>query len=209
MQARSGVLRDSALFRYPPNANCEWLIRPVPLAFSIRLDFDAGFDVENNFDSVRVFDGPNVTSPLLAMLSGVRSGDVLYNYNAYSGSMLVKFTSDASISGTGFSARYVANQLDHSPIISNSASANSLSDNLDSDRTTSRPVLMITLLSVSVAVLVIIGTAVVVYASRRRNRHPQRTPPVYPLKIHTVAVYPMTHETCMQPAPPPAIVTWE
>jgi len=72
------------------------------------------FCTESTWDVVNVYDGHNVTSPLIVSLSGcsskaVQSSEMLYTLETYTSSrsyMLVEFISDFTVVRRGFNAVY-------------------------------------------------------------------------------------------------------
>lgn len=102
LTANSGTFSDgSGSANYINNTNCSWLILPTN-GQNIVLSFTS-FDTENNFDFVTIFDGPNVTSPVLGNYSG--SG-IPASVTSTGPSMFVQFTSDATIVSQGWDASY-------------------------------------------------------------------------------------------------------
>ncbi|MCR8923055.1 hypothetical protein NO559_09750 [Dasania sp. GY-MA-18] len=101
--ASSGSLYDSggAGSNYSNNESCNFLIQPSG-GGTITLSFSA-FNVENNYDYVRIYDGTSTSAPLLATLTGTSIPSAVV---ASSGSMLVRFTSDGSVVRSGFSASW-------------------------------------------------------------------------------------------------------
>ncbi|MBX2928843.1 MAG: hypothetical protein KF852_13490 [Saprospiraceae bacterium] len=90
---------------YSADLDCSWLISP-PGATGITLSFTA-FDTEQGADWVRIYDGTNAGAPLL----GEFSGNTLPNaVTGSSGSLLVRFTTNDSISGAGWQAGYTCTQ---------------------------------------------------------------------------------------------------
>lgn len=112
-----GVLRKySAVFSspdypnvYPINVICEWKIETAP-GTSVQLLID-DFDLEGarncEFDSLTVYAGPDDTSPLLTSLCEKRAQNV--SLVSLGNHMFVRFKSDGSIRGKGFTARYTTN----------------------------------------------------------------------------------------------------
>ncbi|XP_053566997.1 embryonic protein UVS.2 [Bombina bombina] len=90
---------------YLDNTNCLWLIRTP--ADKVFLTFEA-FDVQSTTncisDSVTVYDGASITSPVL--LNKTCGSGKLTSLVASSNSMLVKFITDGAITATGFKASY-------------------------------------------------------------------------------------------------------
>jgi len=84
---------------YSSSVTVSWLLNSYG---NIYLNFDQ-FNTETNYDFVTIYDGPNANSPMIARYSGTyaepvsSSGEQLY----------IVFTSDSSITRSGFSASYV------------------------------------------------------------------------------------------------------
>ena len=99
----TGVLNDSGGTggAYQNFEDCQFLIAPSG-ATSINLDFTV-FSVESGFDFVRIYDGSTTSSPLLATLSGTT---IPATISSTSGTMLVRFTSDFSVTQDGFEASW-------------------------------------------------------------------------------------------------------
>lgn len=106
-----GTITDgSGANNYCNNQNCSWLIQP-PQATSVTLNFSS-FDVEaastdgnNIYDAVEVYNGTTTSAPLLGRFSG---NNIPPSLTASSGSMLVRFFSDVSVTKTGWSAYYTS-----------------------------------------------------------------------------------------------------
>lgn len=105
--APQGTFSDgSGSANYQNNVDCMWLIQPAimpPAAFSIQLGFTS-FNTENINDKVRIYDGANTSSPLLAEFSGNITSIPLVISSGEA--MLVEFISDASGNNTGWDAYY-------------------------------------------------------------------------------------------------------
>lgn len=101
----SGTLTDDGGMNgnYSSNLNCGFLIQP-PCADTIVLTFDS-FEMEDNFDSVYVYDGIDNSGILLGGFSGVVVPSAL---TAQSGSMFILLTSDASVEMAGFTAAWTS-----------------------------------------------------------------------------------------------------
>uniref|UniRef100_A0A2C9KFS1 CUB domain-containing protein n=1 Tax=Biomphalaria glabrata TaxID=6526 RepID=A0A2C9KFS1_BIOGL len=90
---------------YNNNLNYTWLISAEKghlINFSFRVD------TEMNFDYLRVFDGIYYSSPSLITISGSVSQRYVISTANY---MLIQFTTDHSISRTGFGATYEVNDV--------------------------------------------------------------------------------------------------
>jgi hypothetical protein len=100
----SGTVTDgSGAASYSNNLNCSFLIQPAG-ATSISLTFTA-FSTEATNDVVRVYNGATTGAPLLGTYSGSNLPAVL---NSTGGSMLITFTTNASVTSTGWSANYTS-----------------------------------------------------------------------------------------------------
>ncbi|KAL7861400.1 hypothetical protein SRHO_G00128410 [Serrasalmus rhombeus] len=86
---------------YPNNARCTWRLlasetQVVYLTFTF-------FHLETCCDSIRVYDGPTDSYPLLGRLPQ----DQTYHFNSSRNSLTVVFTSDSSVTYQGFRAEWV------------------------------------------------------------------------------------------------------
>jgi len=108
--AESGVLTDSgtSIANYGHNQTCTFVIRPAsggPVVFSL-----LSFATEFFFDRLQIYDGTTTSGRLLATLSGNRSPQ---HYRANSGTITVRFSSDASVSRPGFVASWSSVNTQH------------------------------------------------------------------------------------------------
>ena len=69
-------------------------------AQSIYLDFSQ-FNIENYWDYMYIYDGPNTASPLLGTYTGTNSPGIIL---AQSGCITIRFTSDGSVTRSGWAA---------------------------------------------------------------------------------------------------------
>jgi hypothetical protein len=102
----AGIVQDSpdSAAMYGANADCRWLIQPEG-AYSVSLRFN-WLNTESGFDFVELYDGPTTTSPLLGRFSGnTPAGEWLSSQ----GVVLVRFISNATVQGRGFSLNFSAN----------------------------------------------------------------------------------------------------
>ena len=100
----SGTITDnSGSSDYQNNMTCEKLIQPTG-GGTITLTFTA-FSTEASYDLVRVYAGSTTSAPLLGTFSGSTLPPVL---TSSGGSMLIRFTSDASVVAAGWSATYTS-----------------------------------------------------------------------------------------------------
>lgn len=102
----SGEIYDSGgpTGNYTDNEYYEFTIEPCG-ASSITLTMNS-LDLENNFDFLQVFDGPDASSPLLAQFTGntIPSGSI----KSSQGAMTLLMTSDAGAVGSGFAASWTS-----------------------------------------------------------------------------------------------------
>ncbi|CAD5222100.1 unnamed protein product [Bursaphelenchus xylophilus] len=94
----------SSLGKYPPSANCLWLIDGT-VNGSLHLEF-LEFETENYWDHLYIYDGNFADDNLIAALSGKQKGRQLI---VPSGKAILYFTSDIAINHPGFSIRYKYN----------------------------------------------------------------------------------------------------
>ena len=90
------------LANYANNANVTTTINPSTAGENVTVTFTA-FQLESNFDFLKVYNGPTANSPLLANLSGSIIPNAITASNS-SGCLTFVFTSDGSVSLTGWSA---------------------------------------------------------------------------------------------------------
>ena len=88
---------------YSNNQDCSFLIQPTG-AGSVTLTFSA-FNLENNYDYLRIYDGTTTGAPLLATLSGTSLPTTI---TSTTGAMLVRFTSDFIVTRRGFVANWTS-----------------------------------------------------------------------------------------------------
>ena len=105
----SGTFSDgSASGDYQNNSDCTWVIAP-PEANQITLNFTS-FSTEVDYDIVYVYDGPDDSYPLLATWWGNTLPSTITTTEG-TGTMTVKFTSDFSVTDSGWSANYTSSTL--------------------------------------------------------------------------------------------------
>jgi PKD repeat protein len=103
----TGTIQDgSGNNNYVINQDCSWLIQP-PGATSVTLTFSS-FDTELNYDFVEIYNGSNISAPRLGVFSGATLPPTL---TANSGKMFIRFFTDFSANGTGWSANYTCGGL--------------------------------------------------------------------------------------------------
>jgi len=113
LRAISGTISDnSGSNDYLNHADCQKLIQPEGADF-VSLSFTE-FNIENNYDHVRIYDGSDISAPLLGSYTGSSLPDVL---TSSGGSMLVHFTSDYSVTSSGWSADYTSGEME--PVCTN------------------------------------------------------------------------------------------
>ncbi|KAI8508634.1 hypothetical protein Bbelb_137330 [Branchiostoma belcheri] len=91
---------------YGSSQNCEWLIT-VPAGSTIRLTFDS-FDVEQDYDYLRIYDGDSASAAVLQELTGPQTSTVSPIVST-SNVMFLRFTSDESEERQGFNFSYTSN----------------------------------------------------------------------------------------------------
>ncbi|XP_078683131.1 uncharacterized protein LOC144917204 isoform X5 [Branchiostoma floridae x Branchiostoma belcheri] len=91
---------------YGSSQNCEWLIT-VPAGSTIRLTFDS-FDVEQDYDFLRIYDGASASAAVLQELTGPQTSTVSPIVST-SNVMFLRFTSDESEERQGFNFSYTSN----------------------------------------------------------------------------------------------------
>ncbi|KAI8512244.1 CUB and sushi domain-containing protein 2 [Branchiostoma belcheri] len=98
---------------YPNNAYCTWQISVnMSDVVAIRFThFNLEYDSTCYFDSLVVHDGPDATAPELATLCGLSANDVFTTGN----SAFLVFTSDGSVTGSGFFATFTAEDTPPTP----------------------------------------------------------------------------------------------
>jgi len=105
---KEGTIEDGSgpIDEYQDNTDCMWLIAPQDPEFDsitkIKLKFKR-FDIENNADSIIVYDGSTINDPIL----GSYSGNILPpTITSSSDKMLVRFISNNAIGANGWMASY-------------------------------------------------------------------------------------------------------
>ncbi|XP_019619754.1 PREDICTED: seizure 6-like protein [Branchiostoma belcheri] len=88
---------------YGNNQDCEWLIN-VPAGSLIRLTFDS-FDLEEDYDFLRIYDGASASAALLQELTGPQSVSPIAST---SNVMFLRFTSDDIEARQGFNSSYTS-----------------------------------------------------------------------------------------------------
>jgi hypothetical protein len=102
----SGTIDDGSgpIYDYKNDLDCLWLIAPVDSVSKIKIEF-LKFDTQKYHDSVFVYNGPSITSPLL----GAYSGSTLPALITSSGSkVLVRFKTDADSIKPGWLLSYTS-----------------------------------------------------------------------------------------------------
>ena len=112
--ACAGILYDSGgpTGNYKANENFVFKIAPSDPHKCIKLDFTY-YNIDKAGDEIKIYDGPNTSSPLIATISGaqglatdVNSGGVAYSVSAKSGTMTISFKSDGDVTFEGFEATW-------------------------------------------------------------------------------------------------------
>ena len=120
---------------YKNNSYCTWYIHPPTTNQNIILTFDE-FNTEANKDIVTIYNGSSTTDSVLAKFSG---STIPKNIESVGNNMLIVFTSNDSITGSGFHANYslsdpiycqgIVNLTAASDTISNGSGSNNYSNN--------------------------------------------------------------------------------
>jgi CUB domain len=98
----TGTFNDgSGINNYNNNSDCKWKIQPNG-ATSIKLNFTA-FNVNNLGDTVYVYNGGTINSPLLGKWTGTTLPDTI---TSTGGIMLLRFLTDATNTAAGWTANY-------------------------------------------------------------------------------------------------------
>eukprot|EP01045_Picozoa_sp_COSAG04_P023255 COSAG04_NODE_2736_length_3656_cov_2.037672_3_plen_718_part_00 len=90
---------------YRNNKDCAWKLR-CPSGQNVRLSFSS-FDTERNYDHLTLYDGETTSSTQLARLSGTGSpSSTTARLTSTGRYMRVRFTTDGSVAGSGWSASW-------------------------------------------------------------------------------------------------------
>ncbi|KAK3515036.1 hypothetical protein QTP70_003356 [Hemibagrus guttatus] len=89
---------------YPNQQICSWMIS-VEKGYNITLHFEL-FQTEKEFDILEIFDGPNIYSPSVAVLSGEPA--VPFTLSTTGHQLLLRWSSDHGTNRKGFRITYVA-----------------------------------------------------------------------------------------------------
>jgi len=101
----SGVIYDSGGPNDPYSDNEFYTFTIAPCdAEEVTLYFDM-FNTENNYDFLKIYDGPNTSSPQIGNYTGTNAPS---SVTATSGTMTLQWTSDISVTYPGFTARWGA-----------------------------------------------------------------------------------------------------
>jgi N-acetyl-anhydromuramyl-L-alanine amidase AmpD len=115
---------------YSGNEDYIFMIMP-PNATSVTVNF-ATFDLENGFDSLYAYDGPNINSPLIGAYTGTTSPGTITSIDS---AITFRFISDPFVNTTGFTATWSCTQLttgitENGNDLSLNVSPNPFSDNI-------------------------------------------------------------------------------
>ncbi|XP_019624235.1 PREDICTED: CUB domain-containing protein 2-like [Branchiostoma belcheri] len=94
---------------YGNNQSCEWLIT-VPAGSTIRLTFDS-FDLEEDYEFLRIYDGASASAALLQELTGWQwsVSPIVSTSNV----MFLRFTFDVPEASQGFNFSYTSRKSPH------------------------------------------------------------------------------------------------
>lgn len=93
----------SGASNYSNNSDCKWLIQPSG-ATTITLGFST-FNLNNAGDTVYVYDGSTIASPVLAKFTGT---SLPTNTTSTAGKLLVRFVTDTANTAAGWAANYTS-----------------------------------------------------------------------------------------------------
>ena len=103
LTANTGTFSDRASGDvYGDNLDCRWLIQPTG-GRRVTLSFTR-FSTEQNVDFVTIYDGSTISDRVLGRFSG---SSLPSSVTSSGGAILVRFTSDAFVGTTGWTASYV------------------------------------------------------------------------------------------------------
>ncbi|NWR90257.1 CUBN protein, partial [Furnarius figulus] len=97
--------------RYPSNRECIWYINTTP-GSSIQLtiqEFDIEYHPNCNYDVLEIYGGPDFLSPRLAQLCVSRSAQNPLRVSTTGNSAVIRFKTDAAVTGKGFNAFWQEN----------------------------------------------------------------------------------------------------
>jgi len=129
--SESGIFLDSGGEggNYSNGEDCGFLIDPGGCALEVTLDFTL-FDLENGFDYLNIYDGEDVSAPLIGSYTGSNSPGTV---TASSGKMFIRFTSDGSVVDPGWVANWTSVIATTPPVADFSASASNVPYNVPID----------------------------------------------------------------------------
>jgi hypothetical protein len=91
---------------YTGNEDYTYMIMPTN-ASSVTINFTS-FDLETNFDSLFIYDGPNTASPLIGGYTGTNSPGTI---SSTGGAMTLHFISDPLVNNAGFTSTWNCTQI--------------------------------------------------------------------------------------------------
>jgi len=102
LNANNGEIGDGSGYNnYNNNSSCTWLI--APKSQNVVSLYFKEFNTESNNDVLEIYNGTSASAPLLATLSGNSLPNVI---TASSGKMFIKFTTNSSVTKSGWKAEY-------------------------------------------------------------------------------------------------------
>ncbi|HET6990903.1 MAG TPA: CUB domain-containing protein [Bacteroidia bacterium] len=104
----SGTFDDTGGPTNPYTGNENYVYKIMPMsASSVTMNFSS-FDLEANFDSLFIYDGPNTTSPLIGAYTGTNSPGT---FTSTDSAITLRFISDPFVNNAGFAATWNCTQL--------------------------------------------------------------------------------------------------
>lgn len=89
---------------YQPNEDLTLTINPSTPGAKLKVNFSL-FDTENNYDYLKIYDGPDVNATLIGNYSGTAlPPEIIASNSNVTGALTFRFTSDGSVQGQGWAA---------------------------------------------------------------------------------------------------------
>lgn len=100
----SGTIDDGSgpVYNYDDNLDCRWLIAPSDSVTKINVEF-LKFDIQSGHDSLYIYNGPSISSPLLGAYSG---NSIPANISSTKSKILIRFKTDSDTTKPGWLISY-------------------------------------------------------------------------------------------------------